>query len=210
MNQPKRPIWKKSMLQSLGLSSIVDYLCEISDNGDMYGYEREEDGESGYYQEYKELFDDLAGDASNLLDALNEYDMYGGASIKDVWNEITVALLGETQRVLGFDAVEQDYFGMIDCQENLAVEEAEKKLERLTKHDLIQYFRKVLVILVSFLDIKAAHDCLTSIVQELDEKGALLERKNEKINQIYGDLTGKNGEQFDSLIANLPQRMWVE
>ena len=195
------------MLQSLGLGSIVEYLCEISENGDMYGYDG---GDDGYYQEYKELFDDLAGGASSLLDALNEYDMYGGASIKDVWNEMTVALLGETQRVLGFDAVEQDYFGMIDCQENLAVEEAEKKLERLTKHDLIQYFRKVLVILVSFLDIKAAHDCLTSIVQELDEKGALLEQKNEKINQIYGDLTGKNGEQFDSLVANLPQRMWVE
>lgn len=207
MKQSERPVWKKSMLQSLGLGSIVEYLCEISENGDMYGYDG---GDDGYYQEYKELFDDLAGGASSLLDALNEYDMYGGASIKDVWNEMTVALLGETQRVLGFDAVEQDYFGMIDCQENLAVEEAEKKLERLTKHDLIQYFRKVLVILVSFLDIKAAHDCLTSIVQELDEKGALLEQKNEKINQIYGDLTGKNGEQFDSLVANLPQRMWVE
>jgi len=141
---------------------------------------------------------------------LNEYDGYGGDSTKDVWDEMTVALLGETQRVLGFDAVEQDYFGMIDCQENWAVEEAEKKLERFTKSDLIKHFRQVLVILVSFMDIKAAHDCLTSIVTELDEKGALLERKNKQIDQIYGDLTGKNGEQFDALVANLPQRMWVE
>lgn len=209
MKESKRPIWKKSMLQSLDLSSIMDYLYEISDNGDMYGYDREEDGESGYYQEYKELFDDLAGDASSLLDALNECIGLGD-DVKDVWDEMTVALLGETQRVLGFDAVEQDYFGMLDCQENWAVEEAEKKLERFTKQDLIQHFRKVLVILVSFLDIKAAHDCLTSIVTELDEKGALLERKNEQIDQIYGDLTGKSGEQFDALVANLPQRMWVE
>lgn len=207
MKQSERPLWKKSMLQSLDLSSIVNYLYEISENGDMYGYDG---GEPGYYQDYKELFDDLAGGASALLDALNEYDGYGGGTIKDFWDDMTVALLGKTQRVLGFDAVEQDYFGMIDCQEDWAVEEAEKKLERYTKHDLIQSFRKVLVILVSFFDLKSAHDCLTSIVQELDEKGALLERKNEKINQIYGDLTGKNGEQFDSLIANLPQRMWVE
>lgn len=210
MKASKRPVWKKSMLQSLDLSSIMDYLYEISDNGDMYGYEREEDGESGYYQEYKELFDDLAGGASALLDALNEYDGYGGDSVKDIWDEMTVALLGQTQRVLGFDAVEQDYFGMIDCQENWAVEEAEKKLERFTKSDLIKYFRKVLVILVSFMDIKAAHDCLTSIVTELDEKGALLERKNKQIDQIYSDLTGKSSEQFDALVANLPQRMWVE
>lgn len=210
MKESKRPLWKKSMLQSLDLSSIMDYLYEISENGDMYGYKREEDGESGYYQEYKELFDDLAGDASALLDALNEYDGYGGDSTKDIWDEMTVALLGETQRVLGFDAVEQDYFGMLNHEEDWAVEEAEKKLERFTKQDLIKHFRAVLVILMSFMDVKAAHDCLTSIVTELDEKGALLERKNKQIDQIYGDLTGKSGEQFDTLVANLPQRMWVE
>jgi hypothetical protein len=105
---------------------------------------------------------------------------------------------------------EQDYFGMLSYEEDYAVEEAKKKLERFTKQDLITYFRGVLVILASFMDIKAAHDCLTSIVTELDEKGALLERKNKQIDQIYGDLTGKSGEQFDELIANLPQRMWVE
>lgn len=209
MKESKRPLWKKSMLQSLDLSSIVDYLYEISENGDMYGYDG---GDDGYYQDYKELFDDLAGDASSLLDALNEYDSYSSSvkDIKDVWDEMTVALLGETQRVLGFDAVEQDYFGMLNHEEDYAVEEAEKKLERFTKSDLIQYFRKVLVILMSFMDIKAAHDCLTSIVTELDEKGALLERKNKQIDQIYGDLTGKSGEQFDAIVASLPQRMWVE
>ena len=194
------------MLQSLDLSSIMDYLYEISENGDMYGYDG---GDDGYYQEYKELFDDLAGDASSLIDALDEYTGYGD-NIKDIWDEMTVALLGKTQRVLGFDAVEQDYFGMLNCEEDFAVEEAKKKLERFTKQDLIRYFRTVLVILVSFFDIKAAHDCLTSIVTELDEKGALLERKNEQIDQIYEDLTGKNGEAFDQLVANIPQRMWVE
>ena len=207
MKESKRPLWKKSMLQSLDLSSIMDCLYEISENGDMYGYDG---GDDGYYQEYKELFDDLAGDASSLIDAIDEYNGYGGDSVKDIWDEMTVALLGETQRVLGFDAVEQDYYGMLNHEEDFAVEEAEKKLKRFTKQDLIRYFRTVLVILVSFFDIKAAHDCLTSIVTELDEKGALLEQKNRQIDQLYGDLTGKNGEQFDALVANLPQRMWIE
>ena len=61
-----------------------------------------------------------------------------------------------------------------------------------------------------FFDIKAAHDCLVSIVEELDEKGALLEQKNEQINRLYHDLTGKSDSQFDEIIRNLPQRMWVE
>ena len=81
---------------------------------------------------------------------------------------------------------------------------------RLTKQELIRNFRKVLMTIVMFYDIKAAHDCLTSIVEELDERGALLAQKNERINLLYKDLTGKSGETFDEEIKNLPPRMWVE
>lgn len=81
---------------------------------------------------------------------------------------------------------------------------------RMTKSELIHNFRKVLMTIVMFYDIKAAHDCLTSIVEELDEKGALLEQKNERINLLYKDLTGRSSEAFDAEIENLPPRMWVE
>lgn len=99
---------------------------------------------------------------------------------------------------------------MTSFEETLAIQETEKRLMRLTKQQLIYNFRKVLMTLVMFFDLKAAHDCLTSIVEELDEKGALLERKNERINLLYQDLTGKNGEIFEQEIRNLPPRMWVE
>ena len=51
---------------------------------------------------------------------------------------------------------------------------------------------------------------LTSIVEELDERGAILERKNEKINRLYEDLTGANAKDFDEIIQGIPPRMWVE
>lgn len=70
MEQSKRPLWKKSMLKTLSYGDIMEYLEEISNNGDMYGYDREE---SGYYQEYKELFDDLAAGANNLYYVLSDY-----------------------------------------------------------------------------------------------------------------------------------------
>jgi hypothetical protein len=182
MKESKRPLWKKSMLQTLNLDDIMEYLGEISDNGDMYGYERGEQGESGYYQEYKEQFDELSAGACTLYDALRDYDM------REHWDDMTVALLGETQKVLGFDVLEADYFAMLSrWDEDLAVEEAVKRIERLTKRDLIKCFRSVLAALVSFYDIKAAHDCLTSIVEELDERAAYM----------------KNNGQA-------PQRAWVE
>lgn len=206
MDQSKKPLWKKSMLKSLNFYEIVDFLDEIGNNGDPYGYEREE---SGYYQEYKEQFDDLSDGAYRLWDALDNSD-YSDYSLRDIWDDMTVALLGYQEKVLGFDQVEEDYFAMLTFLEDAAVHEAEKRLMRFTKEQLIKNFRKVLTTLVLFFDIKAAHDCLTAIVEELDERGAILERKNEKINRLYEDLTGANAKDFDEIIQGIPPRMWVE
>lgn len=209
MEQSKRPLWKKSMLKTLNFYDVVEYLYEIGNNGDKYGYDCEE---SGYYLEYKEQFDELADGAYRLEEALNEYNGYTGESMSDIWDDMTVALLGHKEKVLGFDTVEEDYYSMLDCEEDGAVEEAEKRLMRFTKEQLIKNFRKVLTTLVLFFDIKAAHDCLTSIVEELDERGAILERKNESINRLYEDLTGSGAkdEDFDKIISGIPPRMWVE
>lgn len=201
MDQSKRPLWKKSMLKDLSLYAIKDYLDEIGNNGDRYGYASDEDG---YYQEYKDQFDDLSDGAYHLYEALEDYDL------SDIWDDMTVALLGYQERVLGFDQVETDYFSMLSYEENWATEEAQKRLMRLTKEQLIRNFRMVMTALVLFFDLKSAHDCLTSIVEELDERGAILEQKNKQINRLYEDLTGSNAEDFDNIIKSIPPRMWVE
>ena len=208
MEQSKRPLWKKSMLKTLNYYDVSEYLDEISSNGDPYGYERDE---SGYYQEYKEQFDELSDGAYRLSEALNEYDYYSGdCSLRDIWDDMTVALLGYQEKVLGYDQVEEDYYTMLSYHEDLAVEESQKRLMRFTKEQLIKNFRKVLTTLILFFDIKASHDCLTSIVEELDLRGAILERKNEQINKLYEDLTGSGSEEFDQIIKGIPPRMWVE
>jgi hypothetical protein len=191
------------MLKFLNYDSIMEWLSEISDNGDMYGYENKSEGE--YYQEYKELFDELSGGAWQLWEAMQ------GADLRDNWDDMTVALLGETQKVLGFDVIEQDYFGMLNrFDEEYAVEKAVERIERLTKRDMIRCFRKVMVTLLLFFDIKAAHDCLTSIVEELDTKGALLQEKVDAMNRLYRKLDENGQEEFDTLLKNIPKRMWVE
>lgn len=210
MKQSKTPLWKKSCLaDSLSFENICEWLEEVGDNGDMYGYE--DTSIEGYYNDYKEQFDDLSAGAWDMYEQLTSYNYYGGyEETSDLWDDMTVGLLGDLYNVYGFDPAELDYFKISSFEEDLAVQECEKRLMRLTKQQLISNFRKILMTLVMFFDLKAAHDCLTSIVEELDEKGALLERKNERINLLYEDLTGKSGELFDNEIANLPQRMWVE
>lgn len=207
MKQSKTPLWKKSCLcGALGWEDITEWLEEISENGDMYGYE--DSSVEGYYNEYKDEFNELSVGAWALYEQLIS-DEVGG--LREVWNDMTVGLLGDLYTVWGFDSVELDYFRLRDgFEEELAEKEAVKRLERMTKSELIHNFRKVLTAIVMFYDIKAAHDCLTSIVEELDEKGALLEQKNERINLLYKDLTGRSSEAFDVEIENLPPRMWVE
>lgn len=203
MKQTERPMWKKSMLANLNLDAVRSDLYDMADNGDMYGYSG---GDEGYYQEYKEFFDELSCGAYHLLEAM-EGDLYA----EDNWDIISVGLLGYQQEVWGYDSAEADYHHMLSpFMEDWAVEEAVARLKRLTKDDLIDQFRQVMVALLSYFDIKASHDCLTSIVQELDERGAIFARKNDEINRLYEDLTGKNGDAFDALIENLPPRMWVE
>lgn len=211
MKQSKTPLYKKSCLAgSLNYDNMIEWLGEIGENGDMYGYE--DSSIEGYYNDYKEQFDELSGGAWSLYEQLNDGQIIYGKydELRDLWNDMTVNLLGELYTVYGWDPAELDYFKLSSFEEELAVKECKKRLMRLTKEELIDYFRKVVMLLVMYYDIKAAHDCLTSIVEELDERGALLEQKNERINLLYKDLTGKSGETFDEEIKNLPPRMWVE
>lgn len=120
-------------------------------------------------------------------------------------------MLTEAMDEISLKISEAIYFAMANPYfEDLAVEEAKTRLMRLTKSELIRIFRSVMSVLVMFFDIKAAHDCLTSIVQELNERSAIFARKDEEINRLYEDLTGRNAEQFDAIVSRLPQRMWVE
>lgn len=209
--QSKTLLWKKSMLKNLGMSDIKEQLWEISDNGDMHGYENGD--ESGYYAEYKDQFDELSAQAGMLLEALDniECEWYiDEYEAEEQWNDIAVGMLGEIYTVLGYDAEELDYYGILGYEEGRAQEEAIKRLMRLTKPALIKRMQFCLKMIVLFYDIKAAHDCLTSIVEVLDEKGAILERKNNEIDRIYEDITGKDSDNFDAIVESLPQRMWVE
>lgn len=201
MKTSERPLWKKSMLQTLSLSDIYTWLYEIVENGDPYGYENSEEG---YYQEYKEHFDELSSGAYSMLEALDDYNL------KENWDDMVVALLGSTHRVLGYDAIETDYFHILAFEEEWAQQEAIKRIKRLSKSDMILCFRKVMTTLVLFFDLKSAHDCLTSIVEELDERNVIFRQKGMEIDRLYQDLTPKDDTEFEAAVSNLPQRMWVE
>lgn len=201
----EKPIWKKSMLDGLDLGSIQNELYDMSENGDCWGYDDRDEG--SYYDEFRELFNEIAAGATDLNEAIDSRcGMMDGA-----WDDLTVGMLGDTQRVLGFDTVERDYYRMTEpYMEDWAQDEACKRVEHWTKREMMGNFKFVLSTLVSYLDLKAASDTMLAVVAELDYRGAMLEEKTNRIDQIYSDITGKSAEQFEKELENLPQRMWVE
>ena len=201
----EKPIWKKSMLDGLNLESIQNELCSMSENGDYFGYDDRDEG--SYYDEFRELFNEISGGAYDLNEAISNWrDMMDSA-----WDDLTVGMLGDTQRVLGFDTMERDYYHMTEpYMEDWAQDEARKRVEHWTKREMMSNFRFVLATLVSYLDLKAASDTMLAGVSELDYRGALLEAKTSRIDQIYTDLTGKSAEAFEDELKNIPGRMWVE
>lgn len=201
----KKPIGKKSMLDGLDLGSIQNELYDMSENGDCWGYDDRDEG--SYYNEFRELFNEIAAGATDLNEAIDEWrDTMDGA-----WDDLTVGMLGDTQRVLGFDTVECDYYRMTEpYMECWAQDEACKRVEHWTKREMMGNFKFVLSTLVSYMDLKAASDTMLAVVSELDYRGAMLEEKTNRIDQIYTDITGKAAEAFEDELKNIPGRMWVE
>ena len=201
----EKPIWKKSMLDGLDLGSIQNELYDMSENGDYCGYDDRDEG--SYYDEFRELFNEIAAGATDLNEAIDSWrGMMDGA-----WDDLTVGMLGDTQHVLGFDTVERDYYRMTEpYMEDWAQDEACKRVEHWTKREMMGNFKFVLSTIVSYLDLKAASDTMLAVVAELDYRGAMLEEKTNRIDQLYSDITGKSAEQFEKELENMPQRMWVE
>ena len=168
----KRPTWKKMILQRLSLDDLREDLEEISESGDYYGYEGESLGE--YYEEYRPLFNELSMGAYDLLESISRIEEYDGDSFAS-WDDVTVALIGPIRKVLGYDATEMDYFDLLSpWEEDAAVREAEKRLQRLTKAQMVSIFRRVMIALVAYWDIKGSFDTLSAVVNELDSRAAIL------------------------------------
>lgn len=165
-------MWKKTILEHFSLDDIRQSLDEIAESGDYFGYEGDSMGE--YYEEYRELFNELSMGAGDLQDAIDRIEEYDGEAWMG-WDDLTVALLGNVKTVLGYDSSAMDYVGLLNpWEEKAGVQEAEKRLMRMNKQAMVHIFRQVLVVLTAYMDIKGSYDTLNAVVTELDDRAAAM------------------------------------
>lgn len=217
--------YKRPALDSLGWDTIITELNDIMEECDNVTYfiENDEetlinalDGDEEEEYEFKMAFSDLSGKAYQLNERLNEY--YGDYErISDIFDDCTVALIGNRYKTLGYDADEEDYFSLSSYDQELAFTESGKKIMRMTKQEMLSTIGQCLGITLAFVDVRQSYDYLKSTFDILRDENTSMLKVIKEINAAYEAANEKNfhswekeTKDLDRLVEILPEKFWIE
>lgn len=217
--------YKRPALRSMGYEHIQKELEEIVEActdvawfaGDRDALTAALDGSDEEAHEFMLACGDLSGQAGLLLEQLYEVGEYDPEGMARMYDDCTVALIGNRYDTVGFDTLQEDYFSLTAYDTELAESEAGKRLMRHTKSEMLSIIGQSVGILVAFLDIRQRYDYLQATLDVLrDESGSVLQAVK-AINAAYenAETVGftdyrKEAQEFERLLWAVPERMWVE
>lgn len=171
------------------------------------------DGDEEQEYEFKMMFADLCSECEQMINDLQEVYIP-----ETIFNDLFVA--GESAEygggLLGWDSYKGDYFGL-DCTESFAEDEAKKRLERLSKKELIGNMRWCLKIMFQYIGLKNRYENLKAALDILKDENTGYLQMVKQIDELYiaadkvkfrewEDATRK----FNQLLENMPPRAWLE
>lgn len=124
-------------------------------------------------------------------------------------------------QVWGYDVVEHDYYGLTPGLEDLARQEARKRLKHLTKDKLIECAGRCMEIARQYMSLRARYDGLSTalavlkgefeasleMVKHIEDLYDRAEQETEGFRWEYGS---KSLRALDSALDDLPDRLWIE
>ena len=164
--------------------------------------------------EFKMAFSDLAAELQQFEEDLND------ERIPECFDDLFPAAGADFfGGFLGYDAYEHDYFGLSPYEYNWAEQEAEKRICRLTKKDLLEAVGACLKVYSSFVALRYRYDCLEAslkIIQEKNLEGLkmvkAIEEQYEKAEQESNHFEyrwGNEVRKLDGMLDNIPQEYWL-
>lgn len=213
---------KKSILASLNYSDIRDHINDIMsecDDARYYFNESEIYAEldPDTQEEVEMMYAELSDESYRLYEAMSQHSYEFNDWGADLFNDFVVNALGQTHRLLGYDAYETDYYGLTGYESELAIEVCGERLNRLTKKDLHSLYRRVLGILVSYFHIKYLYDYLKASTDIFDsEMNASMEVIRE-LTEAYERAAkygfgryDKSERDYDRMLDSLPDKVWLQ
>ena len=223
--------YKKPALAELNYLEIISSLSSMSEecNEIHWAYDDDEtlinafDGNEEDAFEFKMLFGDLETEIDRLLDAINDAFEYQESPERD-FNDMAVALIGNTYRLVGYDDYEEDYFSLMIGQHDIACSEAGKRVMRMTKAEMLSQIGQVLGFILSYQNVSMKYEALKSTIDIFRDNNMSILQVIKDIEtaykamfegEAYESVTGwwldkKAEKHFDKLVDELPDRYWVE
>ena len=218
--------YKRPALASLGYDAMRAQLDEIGEAcADIHWFMDANDetlvnaldGDEEAEYEFKMAFADLEAKTDQLYDAIQEWSRWDEDEFGRTYDDCTVALLGNRYKSLGYDDMEEDYYHLTGFEGNLAYTEAGKRFTRKTKADMISTIGQCVGILVAFLDLRQSYDYLKATMDILRDDNTSLLKVIKDIQATYEVVSDPDGygqknayDQFDRLLNNLPDKIWME
>jgi len=121
---------------------------------------------------------------------------------------------------LGYDSYERDYYGLTPYEYGQAQKEAEKRICRLTKNELLEAVGACLKVYTSYMSLRYRYDCLEAslniireknleglkLVKAIEEQYLKAEEESEHFKYQYGSEVRK----LDSMLDQVPQEYWIQ
>ena len=217
--------YKRPALATLGWETITSEIqdiidaCEeirwIEDSSDvtqevMYG---DEDEGCGYQLDFSQL----AGDAERLQSAM--WDAFGEESEdgNTTFDDCTVALLGNRFECIGFDSLENDYFGLTRYEADAAQKESAKRVMRMTKAEMISTIGQDLGLLLAFYDLRQRYDYAKAALATATEHNmetlravkAIEDAYEEWASEEFNSRYGKAWDRLERAANDLPDEFWI-
>ncbi len=214
--------YKKSVAEGFNIDDIRSELRDLQNEMDDVRYyadgDEDEliealDGDEEEAYEFKMLFSELAAEAEKLDNLIYDYH----TDYADLFDTFFAAVAGGAVELLGYDDYEDNYYQMTTFEQELGESEAEKRLLRMTKQDIISAARRCFGIASAFLNIRYKAEYLRAAMDVLKDKNHAFLEAVKGIEELY-DAADRDGwgefsktvKDLDKALNALPDRVWVE
>lgn len=216
--------YKKPIAKNLNFEKIKEDLWDIQgDCNDIRWYTDSEDGTDSLINaldgdedeayEFKMAFGDLCAECEKMREDLEcEW-------VPECFDLFFVVIgAGELYGgLLGYDAYEQDYFGL-SCTDAFVEDEVKKKLKQMTKDDMIAAARQCFRVYQSYIGLRNRYDNLKAAIDILRDRNTGVLQAVKEIERLYEavsmdkwtrDEYSKESRDWKRYTDSLPPEIWI-
>lgn len=210
--------YKKAIAIGMNLDDIRQWINDTYEDLDDVTYVAQNDdmfldvfdGSEEEAFEFRMAFQPLTADIDRFQSDLDD------EWIPECFDDFFCAVSGAGEEYAGYDVVEQDYFGLSRFEGELGQDEARKRLEQLTKKDLIEAAQRCYQVAVAYLGLRSRYEDLRAAVDIIRAQNDGLISGIKAIEELYdqwsnADCMAKTaiGYKMDDIAAQMPEEIWV-